>query len=167
MSSPCGIPNFLPANSFKLEIRKAPILSATAKSITLPDISSNPAIMPTPFKNIALTSDKPEYGNLVVEFNITENLENYIEIVNWIKGVTFPDSFDQYSTAEKEQFGDGLYSDASVIILTNKGNPNFDIQLKNIVPISCSSITLFNENGEQYIVAEATFTVQNFEIVKL
>jgi len=167
VSSICGIPNNLPANSFKLEIRKAPYLSATAKTITTPDISASPATMPTPFKNIPFSAGKPEYGNLSVTFNVSENLENYLEIVNWIKGVTFPNSFDQYSDAQEDPFGDGIYSDASVIILTNKGNPNYSMQLKDIYPISVSDLTFTTINGEEYIEASVVFTVGDFDLVKV
>ena len=75
---------------------------------------------------------------VVMEIDADEYMESYNEIFNWMVGLTKPDSFDQYKNLQNSD--DGLYSDASLIILDSKGNPGVEVHYKDVFPISLSPI---------------------------
>ena len=81
--------NFLSPVGFqlKLDSTKYENVEYFCTSVSLPDLSI--AESPTPFRgsNMAMGGDRLNFGNLEVTFNITENMENYIEIYNWLNDI--------------------------------------------------------------------------------
>ena len=168
MSQIQGIPNMLSQLGFSFNIKKAPLTSAMTYQVNAPDISTGFAIMPTPFMDQAFAPDKLEYGNINISFKVDENLQNYAEMLNWIKGITFPNGFNQYATASRAQDGDGIYSDGSLILLTNSGNPGIEYKIKDMFPIALSGLRVNSqEDSVDYISADVTFKIRDFEIVTL
>lgn len=166
MSDIVGIPNMLSQLGYSFNIKKAPLTSAMTFEVNAPDITTGFAIMPTPFMDQAFSPDKLSYGDVSISFKVDENLHNYAEMLNWIKGITFPNSFNQYATASKAQNSDGIYSDASLIILTNSGNPGIEYRIKDMFPIYLSGLRVNSQDGSvEYIAANVTFKIRDFEIV--
>lgn len=163
-----GVPNMLSQLGFGLSIKKAPLTSAMAFEVTTPDITAGAAMMPTPFMDQAFAPDKLVYGDVAVSFKIDENLANYTEMLNWIKGITFPNSFQQYATASKAVEGDGIYSDAHLIILNNSGRPALEYTFIDLFPISLSGIRVNSQDSEiEYLAASVMFKIRDFEIKSL
>lgn len=163
-----GIPSMLSQIGFGLTIAKAPLMSAMAYEVTTPDISAGFATIPTPFKDIPVTPDKLAYGDVQVSFKVDENLENYLEMLNWIKGITFPNDFSQYRTASTTQTRDGIYSDGALIILSNGGRPCLEYTFQDMFPINLSPITLNTQDEDvQYISAQVSFKIRDFQIRSL
>ena len=50
------------------------------------------ATQPTYLKDLPIPGDKMEFEDLNVRFLVDENLENYMEIQNWMRGLGFPES---------------------------------------------------------------------------
>ena len=84
--------------------------------------------------------DKIDFQDFTLRFLVDEDLENYLEIQNWIRGLGFPESrqeiFDfQQSNPELKQPHNStmnLYSDGTLSILTSKENPNFKVKFSDI-----------------------------------
>jgi hypothetical protein len=55
--------------------------------------------------------------------------------------LTKPEDFEQYADLIKAG-GDGIYSDATLTLLSSKKNPNVEITFKDMFPISVGSIAL-------------------------
>ena len=53
------------------------------------------AVQPTYLKDIPIPGDKMEFEDLSVRFLVDENLENYMEIQNWMRGLGFPESLQE------------------------------------------------------------------------
>jgi hypothetical protein len=163
-----GIPQLLSDNSFRLDIVKAPLTSALTFQVSTPSVQSGFTNMPTPFKDQAFTPDKLDYGDFSISFKVDERLENYYEIFNWLKGTAFPNGFNQFKAAKAAPNGDGLYSDASLTILTNAGNPALEYRLKNIFPISLSGISLNSQDPSiDFLTAEVSFKVNDFDVIRI
>ncbi len=163
-----GVPNMLSQLGFGLSIKKAPMTSAMAFEVTTPDIMTGVAMVPTPFMDQAFSPDKLVYGDVSVSFKIDENLVNYMEMLNWIKGITFPNSFQQYGTALAAVDGDGIYSDAHLIILNNSGKPTMEYTFIDMFPIALSGIRMNSQDNEvEYLAASVTFKIRDFEIKAL
>lgn len=163
-----GVPNMLSQLGFGLSIKKAPMTSAMAFEVTTPDITTGVTMMATPFMDQAFGPDKLVYGDVSVSFKIDENLVNYMEMFNWIKGITFPNSFKQYATALNAVDGDGIYSDAQLIILNNSGRPTMEYTFIDMFPIALSGIRMNSQDNEvEYLAASVTFKIRDFEIKTL
>ena len=132
--------------------------------------------------------DKIEYEDLSVTFLVDEYLENYIELHNWLKGIGFPENRQQFSTyrdvtsntpntvnVSTQQNDIGvtgkpnrdrtMYSDAYLMLLSNKNNPIVEVDFKNVFPTSVSGLD-FNQNATdvEYLTCTATFKYQIYEI---
>lgn len=163
-----GVPNMLSQLGFGLSIKKAPLTSALTFEVTTPEVSTGFAVMPTPFLDQAFGPDKLTYGDVAISFKIDENLQNYLEMLNWIKGITFPNSFQQYGTALKAQDGDGIYSDAHLIILNNGGRPALEYTFIDLFPVSLSGIRVNSQDSEvDYLAAAVNFKIRDFKIKSL
>lgn len=163
-----GTPNFYAGTSVTIDIKKAPMTSLMVQEVTLPDLSTGFASQPTPFRDVNVQPDKLIIGDLRIRMKLEENLENYIEIVNWIKGVTFPKAFDQYKAASAQPDGDGIYSDIFVTLMTNTGNPNIEFQFLNCFPVDIGGFNVETSADEvPYISVDVTFKTNDFQIKKL
>ena len=52
--------------------------------VTMPGISLSEALVPYRGVNLAMTGDRLQFEDLAIRFNVTENMENYIEIFDWM-----------------------------------------------------------------------------------
>ena len=93
---------------FKIDSNQYPNVEYFCTAVTLPDISVSEA--PVPFKtvNSAVSGDRMTFGSLALRFNITEDMENYIEMFNWMNRLV---------TSDKEQVSDATLS---ILLLASK-----------------------------------------------
>ena len=133
--------NFLNPIEFQFEVKRLPNVEFYVQSVNIPDISSGVTTQQTPFKNIYRPGDKVEFGDLQITCAIDENMETYKEVWNWLIALTYPNGFEQYQ-ALTEPSGDGLYSDATLIIANSSKNANIEINFRDIFPINIGSIEL-------------------------
>ena len=116
LSNQIGNRNFLAPVGFKFSLSKFPKVSFFSNTARIPDITLGTAIQSTYLKDIDVPGEKLTYGELNVRFLVDENLENYMKIHNWLTGLGFPESAQDFivkTTNEdgirdlKEQFSDG------------------------------------------------------------
>lgn len=162
--------NFLSPLNFKFQIKKAPHVNFFIQKVNIPSISLPPAVKPNPFVNIPIPGEHLTYGELSISFKVDEDLQNYLEIYNWLTALGKPEEFDQYKTiAEKKEWtGEGIYSDISVIILSSTKSANYEVVYVDGYPVSLSDIQ-FNTVDEDvtYISASATFKYTYYTINKI
>ena len=173
---------------FKFTISQLPKVEFFTTAANIPGISLGQASQPTPLKDIPIPGDKLEYDNLNITFLVDENLENYREIHGWMTGLGFPKdtsqfralqgaSADRYPTTSdvglnKElgqikkavQDDGGLYSDATLFVLSSKNNANLEIRFRDIYPISLSGLDYNQQETDiQYLTASVTFAYKIYE----
>ena len=173
---------------FKFGVIKLPKVEYFCTAANIPGISLGQASQPTPLKDIPIPGDKLEYDNLNIIFLVDENLENYREIHGWMTGLGFPKdtsqfrslqgaSADRYPTTSdvglnKElgqikkavQDDGGLYSDATLFVLSSKNNANLEIRFRDIYPISLSGLDYNQQETDiQYLTASVTFAYKIYE----
>lgn len=160
-------PNFLSPLNFKFAIKRAPhinffIQKANIPSITLPNIET-----PNPFVKIPQPGDHLEYGEFEISFRVDENLQNYLEIHNWIRALGKPKDFAEYrALAQNPNYtGDGLKSDMSLMILSSAKMPNYEITFTDAYPYLLSELIFDSTKTDvEYIEATASFKYVLFEI---
>ena len=174
---------------FKFGILQLPKVEFFTVTANVPEISGTPAIVNTPFKNIPTIGDKLEYGNLSISFIVDEYLENYLSLHNWLTGIGFPKSRSQFTAhrdvtstmpdsqrSTSSDIGDvgnatpdkAMYSDANLIILSNKNNPIVEINFQDLFPISLGGLEYTQaETDVDNLIATAEFAYKIYEIKTL
>ena len=172
---------------FRFGIHQLPKVEFFTVSVNLPGISASIAILPTPLKDIPTMGDKLTYENLSITFIVDEYLENYTSLHNWMTGIGFPKSRSQFSTfrdvTSDTPAGGGtppvdmigsatpdkaMYSDAFLMVLSNKNNPIVEINFHNIYPTSLSGLDFTQTATDvEYMTASAEFAYQIYEITTL
>ena len=162
--------NFLSPLNFRFQIKKAPHVNFFVQKVNIPDIAIRSPTSPNPFVNIPYPGDHMEFGALNITFKVDEDLQNYLEIHNWIRALGKPEDFAGYAdiAAKPSWTGDGIYSDISVLVLASTKTPNYEVAYADAFPISLTGIT-FNttDPNVNYIEASATFKYTYFTITKI
>ena len=135
---------------FKIDSTTYPNVEYVCTAVTLPDISVAEAAAPYKSVNFAVTGDRINFSSLAIRFNITENMENYIEMFNWMHRLV--------SNPEDT-------SDATLSILSSHNNVTREIIFKDCFPTNLSSVEFSTQQTEiEYLQADATLKYTTFEI---
>lgn len=162
--------NFLSPLGYKFILRRVPHVEYFVQNVSLPDMTSPTADTPSPFVRLKNPGDHIDFGDMSVTFKINENMDNYLEIYNWMVSLGKPVSFDQYNlnsrfSGDNYQADDLIRSDISVIILTSGKNPNIEFKMRDCFPTGLTSIALnTTDSSIDYIEATATFAVRDYTI---
>ena len=173
---------------FRFSIIKLPKVEYFATAANIPGIQLGQANQPTPLKDIPIPGDKLEYDNLNITFLVDENLENYREIHGWLTGLGFPKDNEQFrnlqnagsdrfpttkNTGLNKELGKirkavqddgGLYSDATLFVLTSKNNANLEVRFRDLYPVSLSGLDYNQQETDiQYLTANVTFAYRIYE----
>ena len=107
--------NYFIPTGFKFMIDKIPNVNFFCQSCNLPGLSAGQFLQVTPLRDMPIAGDKVQMNELRVRFVIDEELQNWLEIYNWIKTITFPDNQEQYKQ-------ENVYSDGMLTLLTSNKN---------------------------------------------
>ena len=174
---------------FRFILNQIPKVQFFVQTANIPGISLGEAVIPTPYKDIPYVGDKVTYESLNVQFLVDESLENYIEIHNWMIGLGFPKTRQQFTNfrsstsntsnaAGKANSDIGvvgnavaerpLYSDATLSILSNKNNPLVEVRFSDCFPVALSGLDYTQQVADvEYLTATVDFRYKLYEIVTL
>ena len=162
--------NFLAPVGFKFTLAKFPKVTFFSNTARIPDITLGTAIQSTYLKDIDVPGEKLTYGELNVRFLVDENLENYMRIHNWLTGLGFPDSAQQF--IDKTTNEDGIrdekdqFSDGSLHILNSNFKDIAVVKFKDLFPIYLTSLEFdATESDLNYFTADVTFKYTIYDIV--
>lgn len=161
--------NFLSPLNFKFQMKRAPYVDFFLQSVRLPSLSLPVVDTPTPLIRFPLAGDHLMYDELRITFKVHEDLQNYLEIHNWLRGEGKLDT-SEYSTLARNPIvsGMGLKSDISVTILTSNKNPNYEFIFHDAFPTSISGMDFSSMNDDiNYIEASASFRFTYYDINKI
>ena len=167
--------NFLSVVGFKFLLERCPKVDFFCNQANIPDVTLGVAQQATYLKNIPVPGDKLQYGVLNLSFMVDEDMENYLQIYQWITSLGFPESLDQYQELRREDRFSPIIdaqdplnerSDATLMIINSDYNPSVKIKFKDMFPVSLSSVP-FNATSEQqqYYTAQATFQYTIFDVI--
>jgi len=162
--------NFLAPVGFKFSLSKFPKVDFFCNSARIPEITLGTAIQPSYLKEIDIPGEKLNYGDLSIRFLVDEQLENYVAVHNWLTGLGFPETPQQF--IDKTTDRDGLrdfqeqFCDGSLHILNSNYNDVAIVKFKDIFPTSITSLDFdATETDINYFTAEATFKYVIYSIV--
>jgi len=159
--------NFVNPLLFKFQIKKTPTTNYFVQSVNIPGISMREVEQPNPFVKIPYGGDHLLFDDLMINYKVDEDLNNYLEIYNWIKSMGFPDNFGQYKSLADlpKTSGEGLVSDISLVILSNARIPTYEVLFRDAFPVSTSSLIFDTTKPDvEFLEASATFRYTSFSI---
>ena len=182
---------------FRFMIHQLPKVEFFTTAANIPEITLGELVIPTPFKAIPILGDQLTFGNLIVSFIVDEELQNYRTIHDWMIGIGFPKSRQQFidfrsSGSNTPQEGQGgntgagignkdiggrggpaiadkaFYTDATLTILSNKNNPIVEVRFADLFPVALSGLD-YNQNvtDVEYLTATIDFRYKLYEIVPI
>ena len=175
---------------FRFGIHQLPKVEIYITAVNLPGIALGTSIINTPYKDIPLPGEKLDYGNLSIEFLVDEYLENYISLHNWMTGLGFPQDRQEFKTYRADTSTtpayptggatqtDGkigaaipdksMFSDAFIMILTNKNNPILEINFEDIFPVSIGDLDYSQDATDvEYMKVTAEFAYKIYTMTTL
>ena len=166
--------NFLSPIGFKFVLSDFPKVTYFAQSANIPGISINQVEQPTVMgRTIPWDSHGLNYEPLNLQFLIDEDLENYLILHNWMRGLATGRTLAERTYLEdksEEKIDTGkiltnVRSDGSLAVLNSNFQTNFFVTFENMFPVSLSALE-FNAtiDGTEYAVAQVSFRYDLYDI---
>ena len=169
--------NYLSPTGFRFTLSKCPKVSFFSNSAQIPGISVSPAFQSTYLKDIPQVGDKMDFQDFTLRFLVDENLENYMQIQNWMRGIAFPDNLGEVYDLSAGRAGfpdedrrnpDNLTSDGSLLVMNSTNNPQFMVKFSDLWPTDLTTLQFDATPGDiDYFTAEVTFKYTIYELTDL
>ena len=163
--------NFLSPTGFQFSLSKEPKVSFFCTSARIPELSLQTSIQPTYLKDIDVPGEKLTYGDLTLRFLIDEDMTNYMAIHNWLTGLGFSETTNDFVSLTTDDQGlknqlTEQFSDGSLSILNSNYRVNTIVKFKDMFPVSLSSLEFDTSATDiQYFTADATFKYTIYNIL--
>ncbi len=170
--------NFLSPVGFKFGLKRAPATAFFCNEANIPDMTLGIAEQPSYLRDIPVPGDKIQFGDLSIRFLVDEDLSNYMEIQNWIRGLGYPETLKEFDDLEKQDYlygakpfdqrGDQIYSDGTLQILSSNLVPKFNVKFRDLFPYSLSTMSFdATDTDIEYFTADATFKYTLYTLTDL
>ena len=166
--------NFLAPVGFKFTLTRAPKVAFFSNSANIPSLSFGVANQSSYLSDIPIPGDKIIFEDFSLRFLVDEDLKNYMEIQNWIRGIGFPESLNEiydfqsnnekFENQRKSQMN--LYSDGTLLILNSNQNTNFQVKFSGMFPYSLSTLQFdATLSDSEYFTADVSFKYMMYNIL--
>jgi hypothetical protein len=169
--------DLLQSTKYKFVLARTPAITYFCQTANLPGVSLSEIVRSTPFIDLFVPGEKMQHDTLNITFLLDEDLIGWEQLYEWIRGTTFPQSFEQYAAMAKEVNASPLragaklpppYSDASLTLFTNKNNENIRIQFKDVFPTSIGSVQFSAlDSAENILTCDATFRFSYYNLARV
>ena len=162
--------NFLSPIGFKFTLSKEPKASFFCNSARIPEINLGTAIQPSYLKDLDVPGDKLTYGDFSLRFLVDENMENYMAIHNWLTGLGYPETTQEFKDLTTDDGGvrdlRRQFSDGSLHILNSNFRDVAIVKFKDLFPIYLTSLEFeASDSDVSYFTAEVTFKYTVYNIL--
>jgi hypothetical protein len=139
------------SDGFRMVFHKAPNVSYFCQNFVMPGVTVNETAIARPRVDAYVPGDKLVFEPLTVTMLVAENMENYVEVLEWLtNSVTTNNSADKYD-------------DVTVYILSSKNNVNRTVTFKNAFPTNIGSISFNVQDSDiTYAQVDVTFRFDYF-----
>ena len=161
--------NFLSPVGFKFTLAKEPKVNFFCNSARIPEITLSVLQQPTYLKDLDIPGGKLQYGDLNLRFLVDEDLVNYMAIHNWLTGLGYPESaqdFKDLVTVSEVQDLKKQFSDGSLHILNSNFRDVAVVKFKDLFPIYLTSLDFEATDSDiNYFTADVTFKYTVYNIL--
>jgi hypothetical protein len=170
--------NFLSPVGFELSIQRTPNVEYFVQEVALPATGAQAAVEGTPFVDIPFQPDRLNFTPLVLNIIADEDLRSWEELFLWQTGITFPNDHKEYKDLVQGRNnpapsfrtippGD-IYSDISLIVLTNKSNANFEFVFKDAYPITIGQLPFNTKQSDiNYLTFDVSFNYLSYSFKRI
>ena len=175
-ASAIGNRNFLSPTGFKFSLKRSPKVAFFCNQANIPDINLGIANQPSYLKDIDVPGDKLIFGDLNLRFLVDEDLGNYMEIQNWMRGLGYPEDVKQFRDLNESGTIKGnyskdrqnIYSDGTLQILNSNLVSKFQVNFSDLFPYSLSTISFdATDTDVEYFTADVSFKYTIYNITDL
>lgn len=161
--------NFLSGIGFKFNLGKYPKVDFFCNTARIPEITLATAKQPSYLKDIDVPETKLSFGDLTIQFLVDENLENYRIVHDWMYGLGFPETAQQFIdvTTDKDGIRDmkEQFADGTLRILNSNFNEVAKVKFLDMFPVSLSSLDFDATSTDvNYFTAQATFKYTVYQL---
>lgn len=162
--------NFLSPAGFQFILEKDRNVDFFCTKANVPDLTLGVANQPSYNKMIDVPGDIIEFGDLTIEFLVDEDLKNYLAIHDWIRGLGFPNSPQDFKNLitddNKQKDLKYQFSDATLLILNSSNNINFQVQFRDAYPYSLTGLDFdAGIDGEEFFTSTVSFKYTIYNIL--
>jgi hypothetical protein len=144
------------SDGFRMVFARAPNVSYFCQNFIMPGISVNEVTIARPQNDAYVPGDKIMVDPLNITMLVAENMENYVEIFDWLQRAVKTDN-----AADK-------FDDILVYILSSKNNVNKMVTFHNAFPTSLGSINFNVQDADiTYAQVDVTFRFDYMTIVNV
>lgn len=167
--------NYLSSTGFKFLLNRAPKTAFLCNKANIPGITlgvaeqSNYLVNPIPHPG-----DNMVFEDFEIDFIVDEDMENYMEIQFWMRGLGFPETlaeiYDWQNDPDSYLYGGldanmNLYSDGTLFILNSNLRLNHQIRFRKMFPYRLSELSFDATNTEEeYFTASVSFKYMMYNI---
>ena len=168
--------NFLSPTGFKFTLVRAPKVAFFSNSANIPGLTLGEAIQPTYLKDIPTPGDKIVFDDFSLRFLVDEDVKNYMEIQNWIRGLGDPESLQEVFDLQEERKNINtkqsnlmdIYSDGTLTVLGSSQNAIFKINFKDLWPYSLSTLQFdATDTDINFLTADVSFKYTIYDITDI
>ena len=162
--------NYMIPIGFSFSIARFPKVSFFSNSASIPQITLGGASQSNYLKELMHPGDRVEYGELPIDFLVDEDMLNHTLIHNWITGLGFPQSMQQFVDFTTDETGAKdlrlQYSDATLKILNSNYNTIAQVKFWDLFPTSLSSLDFTaTDTDVNYFTSSVTFSYLYMQIL--
>tara|TARA_B100000287_G_C20313591_1_gene654841 strand:+ start:130 stop:699 length:570 start_codon:yes stop_codon:yes gene_type:complete len=168
--------NFLAPTGFKFTLARAPKVAFFSNSANIPGLTLGEATQPTYLKDIPTPGDKIVFDDFNVRFLVDEDLKNYMELQNWIRGLGYPETLGEiYDLQDEKKNVDmsqsntmDIYSDGTLTVLGSSQNALFKVNFSDLWPYSLTTLNFdATDTDVNYFTADVGFKYTIYNITDL
>ena len=161
--------NFLSGIGFKFNLGKYPKVYFFCNTARIPEITLATVTQATYLKDIEIPGEKITYGDLTIQFLVDENMENYKIIYDWITGLGFPETAQQFKDQTTDDDGQRemmeQFADGTLRILNSNFNEIAKVKFLDLFPVSLTSLDFDATSTDvNYFTASATFKYTLYQL---
>ena len=161
--------NYLSPIGFLFILDKANKVSFLCQKAEIPTISLGEVNIPTRGLVPIPVEGNIRYSEFTIEFIVDENLENYMQLHNWMRALGTPQELkerklwrEEYESVKGQDY---RFSDATLQVLNNNNIANFDVVFKDLFPVNLSTLSFdVTGNDNDYFTATCTFKYTLYEV---
>lgn len=163
INRPSDNTNIAIPQNFQFAMKRMPSFSYFIQTVALNEVSSDPMDVPSLLSsNVKLPSVSASITYFTVTFLVNENMQNYYEIVKWLREATPYKDFTEVKPIKD------VWEEAFLIYLTNKKVPYKKITMRGVFPTELSGIEFnYTDTENKPIIATAKFTLNDYIIEDL
>ena len=169
--------NFLSPTGFKFNLKRSPGVAYFCNQANIPDLNLGTTLQPTYLRDIPVPGDKVDFGDLNLRFLVDEDLKNYMEIQNWIRGLGFPEENQEFRDLDaggltpKQNYGQkmqDIYSDGTLQIQSSNYIAKFNVNFKDLFPVTLTTLSFdATDTDIDYFTADVSFKYTMYKLTDL